>query len=168
MRPIKIKFLLSLLLLITSSWLYANPIERVEPTFWWVGMNNPNLQLLVYGEDISSYHPSIDYPGVSLRQVIRVESPNYLFLDLVISDEAQAGTENIEFKNRGKVRFSHKYSLQSRDAGSANREGVDGSDAIYLITPDRFVNGDPSNDNVEGMRELADRSNPAMVGISRA
>lgn len=140
--------------------LYADDVQHVEPTFWWVGMKNPKLQLLVHGENISQYQAEINYPGVTLRQVIQVESPNYLFLDLIIGTETQPGSFSINFKNGKRVRFRHQYELKAREAGSSNREGIDGADAIYLITPDRFVNGDPSNDNVEGMKERADRQNP--------
>ena len=53
----------------------------------------------------------------------------------------------------------HEYTLLEKNPDPAHAQGFDNSDAIYLITPDRFVNGDPSNDNVEGMLEAADRSN---------
>src|SRR6202000_2400341 len=60
-------------------------LERVEPMFWWVGMSNPNLQLIVHGKDIASRNVQFTYPGVKLVAVHKVENPNYLFLDLRIS-----------------------------------------------------------------------------------
>ncbi len=160
MNPLKSWILLFVMVFASTGHLYADDVQRVEPTFWWVGMKNPKLQLLVHGENISQYQAEITFPGVTLRQVIQVESPNYLFLDLIIGPETQPGTFSINFKNKNKVRFRHQYQLKAREAGSSDREGIDGADAIYLITPDRFVNGDPSNDNVEGMKERADRQNP--------
>ena len=63
-------------------------LERVEPAFWWVGFKNPDLQLLVHGNQISTTKPVINYPGVVLESVVSVESPNYLFLNLKIASNA--------------------------------------------------------------------------------
>ena len=138
----------------------ATKIERLEPAFWWVGMNNPQLQLMVYGENISTLSPKIEYPGVKIQRVIKVENPNYLFVDLLISENAKAGKFDILFTRNGKTATNYSYELLSRVEGSAERKGYDPSDVMYLITPDRFVNGDPGNDSVKGMKETADRSNP--------
>jgi len=115
---------------------------RVEPPSWWVGMKNQNLQLLVYGDSIASKLPTLKYPGVSLRKVSRAENPNYLFLDLYIDRAAQAGKFNIYLDKK----ISIEYILEKRIPGSSTRTGFNSSDAIYLITPDRFANGDASND----------------------
>lgn len=133
-------------------------IQRVEPPNWWVGMNNPELQLLVYGEDITSWAPAIDYAGVSIASTVRTTNSNYIFIYLNIAPDTKPGTFDIEFKKDGKIMEKYAYSLWSREAGSAMREGFNTSDVMYLITPDRFVNGDPGNDNVEGMLEKANRS----------
>ncbi|GJM63043.1 neopullulanase SusA [Persicobacter diffluens] len=132
-------------------------VDRVEPLNWWVGMKNPALQLMIHGENIADLNPTINYAGVSLDRVIKVENPNYLFVDLTIGKEAQAGTFNIEFKKGGKVQLKYPYELKKREANSANRQGFDASDVIYLITPDRFANGDPSNDTVEGYADGLNR-----------
>ena len=70
-------------------------IKRMEPTYWWVGMQNPELQLMIYGENISDSEVSIDYPGIKLKEVVNVENPNFLFLYLNISKETAPGTLNI-------------------------------------------------------------------------
>ena len=72
----------------SSAWAQKNAIERVEPEFWWTGFDDPVVQLLVYGKDIGSARASLNYPGVTLERQIVVDSPNYLFLYLNISDEA--------------------------------------------------------------------------------
>jgi len=115
---------------------------RVEPPSWWVGMKNQNLQLMVYGDSIASKIPTLKYPGVSLRKISRSENPNYLFLDLYIDRAAQAGRFKINLERD----ISIEYALEKRIQGSSMRTGFNSSDAIYLITPDRFANGDASND----------------------
>ena len=132
-------------------------IRRVEPAFWWAGMKNPNLQLLVYGPQISELTPVVNYPGVSVKQTIRVENPNYLFIDLDLSG-AKPGVFAIDFKEKGKTVHAYSYRLLEREKGSSQRKGFDPTDVMYLITPDRFANGDPSNDNMEGMDERLNRT----------
>jgi glycosidase len=134
---------------------------RVEPPSWWVGMENPSLQLLVYGKDISKTTLTLDYPGVSLIKKTSVENLNYLFLDLEISPVANPGSFNLLFKEGKKTVFEYTYVLNERKPGSASREGFGPEDVIYLLMPDRFANGNSANDNMPGMLEVADRSNPS-------
>lgn len=132
-------------------------IRRVEPAFWWAGMKNPNLQLLVYGPQISELTPVVSHPGVSVKQTIRLENPNYLFIDLDLSG-AKPGAFDIGFQQKGKTVRSYTYRLLEREKSSSLRKGFDPTDVMYLITPDRFANGDPSNDNMEGMHERLNRT----------
>ena len=136
---------------------FSQSIERVEPPNWWAGMKNPELQLLVYGKDIAHLKPSIDYRGVTIRQVVRVPNDNYLFIDLLLNKPA-AGAFSINFSDEEQVVLTHRYELLQREAGSAERQGFDQSDVLYLITPDRFANGDPGNDAVDGMLEKPNRA----------
>jgi glycosidase len=135
-------------------------LERVEPAFWWVGMKNPQLQLMVHGNNIALLQPVITYAGVRVDQVIRVQNSNYLFLTLTILDNVTATAFNIDFQKDGISMARYAYKLLARRKGSAERQGFNNSDLMYLITPDRFVNGDPSNDSVANMYEKADRSSP--------
>jgi len=128
-------------------------LERVEPMFWWVGMHNPNLQLIVHGDHISSRNVELNYPGVQLHAVHKVENPNYLFLDLRISSAAKPGTFPIKFIKAGEKTLSYVYALKQRDRSPGRAQGVTDKDLIYLIMPDRFSNGDPSNDSYPNMRE---------------
>lgn len=137
---------------------FAWSVDRVEPTFWWVGMKNPTVQLMVHGAGIATAEISLDYPGVKIKSLSRQENPNYVFIDLSISPEAKAGTFPIQFRKSKKEVVSYNYELKNREPNSAGRKGFDGSDVIYLITPDRFVNGNPANDVVAGMKELPNRS----------
>lgn len=136
-----------------------NKINRIEPPNWWVGMKNTTLQLLIYGDQIGDFNPEINYAGITITQITKVPNPNYLFLDLQIAPETKAGDVKIDFKKDGKIVESHSYPLWERDAGSAEREGFNNSDVMYLITPDRFANGDASNDAVAGLREAPNRTN---------
>jgi len=154
MKKIELISVLSLLTLLTFA---KTNLERVEPSFWWTGMQNPKLQLLVYGENISFTDVEIQHPGVVLERVIKVENPNYLFLNLMMDKTVEAGCFNISFKVKGKVKHTFEYELRQRESTSRMRHGFNTTDAMYLITPDRFVNGNPENDNVEGMREVVNR-----------
>lgn len=138
----------------------AYRIEHLEPASWWVGMKNSRLQLLVHGEAISELEPAVAYPGVSIVRVVRTENSNYLFIDLAIGAEAQAGSLTIDFRRKNRSVLRHEYRLDAREPDSAARHGFDASDAIYLVMPDRFANGDPGNDRREGLAEGVDRGDP--------
>ncbi|MBI9063988.1 MAG: glycoside hydrolase family 13 protein [Marinilabiliaceae bacterium] len=135
-------------------------LDRVEPAFWWAGMEDANLQVLVYGENISELKPMIDYPGVTLERSIQVKSPNYLFLYLKLDKNVKPGSFDLNFTKKGKIVLNYSYQLFEREEGSAQREGYNTSDVMYLITPDRFANGDPTNDNMPGMTEQVNRQDP--------
>ena len=134
-------------------------IQRIDPPFWWAGMKNSSLQIMVYGNNISQTIPKINATDVKLKQVISVESPNYLFLNLDISS-AQAGSFSIDFFKGKKKLASTTYELKQRVLNPEEMTGFDNSDAIYLLMPDRFANGNPDNDDMPGMLEKANRSNP--------
>ena len=135
-------------------------IQHLEPANWWVGMRYHQVEILVHGEDISELTPGINYPGVTLVETKKVDNPNYLFITLDISPSAQVGQFAIDFTQGGKTRVSTNYVLNAREKNSAQRRGFDSSDVIYLITPDRFANGDPRNDSLAQLTEKADRKNP--------
>lgn len=149
-----------LLLLILGSSLYAQKIDRIEPPFWYVGMNNNQLELLIYGKDISQFIVSIDNKNIQILDIKKTENRNYLFLNLDLS-KALSGKFNINFSKKGKrIDFSVPYELKERNKDSKLKEGFSSSDVIYLITPDRFANGDVANDLVKTMNEkTVDRKN---------
>jgi glycosidase len=121
-------------------------------------MKSANLQLMVHGERIASSDVKISYPGVEVVSVTKVENPNYLFVDLKLDQNVQPGKFEILFSTAGKLIGKYQYELKQREKGSAERSGFNGSDVIYLVTPDRFVNGNPSNDQVAGMKEKPNRA----------
>ena len=139
---------------------HAARIERVEPANWWVGMQHNRVELLVHGKGIGAATPRLSRAGVAIIGVQATDNPNYLFVTVEIAGDAAPGAFDIEFVEAGKVVATHPWRLDAREPGSAQRRGFDGRDAIYLVTPDRFANGDPGNDSVAGMTETADRANP--------
>lgn len=152
------KYCFTLLALVIFLNTFSQKLERVEPMFWWAGMKSPELQLMVYGEKISETNVTLKYPGVELVSTTKVKSPNYLFVDLRLAENVQPGKFEIQFTKGNKVVQTYLYELKAREKGSANRTGFNGSDVIYLITPDRFINGNPDNDWVVGMKEKPNRS----------
>lgn len=149
------KKLLFLIVFIGSAYgCYALDITRLEPACWWVGMKNPELQLLAYGKNIANSHVRIAYPGVRIKEVVRVENPNYLFIYMDISKEASPGTVSLRFQE-GKEEKTYAFELKERSA-KPGAAGFSSSDVMYLITPDRFANADLSNDNLDEVK--ADRT----------
>ncbi|XMO85066.1 glycoside hydrolase family 13 protein [Algibacter sp. AS12] len=128
-------------------------INRIEPLNWWVGFKNSKLQLLVHHPNISGKTVQVSYQGISIEKVHKADSPNYLFIDLNISESAKPGKFNIIFKEENKEDLVHTYELKSRIKSSEEYIGFNSSDAIYLITPDRFANGNPKNDIVDRLHE---------------
>lgn len=135
-------------------------LEHLEPKTWWVGMHDPQLQLMAHGKNIADYDVKVSHPGVSLKQIHRGDNPNYLFVDLHIDSGAKPGEMQLEFKRKGKIVFTHAYVLLPRNSGSSQRQGFSPADVIYLITPDRFANGNPDNDSVASLTEGPNRSDP--------
>lgn len=135
-------------------------LPEIEPPFWWAGMKSPDLQLMIHAKDISSAKAIINYPGVIVESQVSVENPNYLFLNLKLSEDVQPGTFEIKFILGKKTLYTSNYELKKRREGSAERKGFDNKDVIYLLMPDRFSNGNPNNDSQEPMIQKANRSEP--------
>ncbi len=146
----KNKIIVILLLICSIS--YSQQIERVEPPFWWEGFKNTSLQLLVYGKNISNFDFNIKSDIVKLVSVEKAENPNYIFLNLEVNDKGKSGDFDINFGDN-----SFKYNINKKELDSDNHLGFNTSDVICLITPDRFINGDYSNDNHPDMLEKASR-----------
>ena len=151
----KLKIFFSFLVIILSQALPQN-LERIEPPFWWAGFKSDELQLMVYGEDISKLKPKIDGSGIIIEKVHKVDSPNYLFLDLKLNDNVPQ-TFEIQFFYKNEKVLSYDYELKKREASFYREKSLNPSDVIYLIMPDRFANGDKSNDEVDGLIEKSNR-----------
>ena len=135
----------------------TNNIERVEPPNWWIGMKTRDLQLLVYGKNISDYVPLINSSNVKLVSTEKVKNQNYLFLNISISEKAEPESIEINFLNDNVIVDKYEFSLLDRKENASEVVGFNNSDVMYLITPDRYVNGDPENDDIEYMYERPNR-----------
>jgi len=150
--------LLTLLLagVITGSFSSAQTVD-VYPPHWWVGMKNPMVQLMIHGNEIGKENAGVTlkYPGVKVQHVHPPENQNYLFIDLTISPQAKPGKVQLSIQRKNAKPFIVDYELKSRRSGKGKdfAQGVTSSDFIYLLMPDRFSNGDPSNDRISGMKD---------------
>lgn len=136
----------------------CDQVSRVEPMCWWTGMHTP-LQLMVHGEDISSYDVRFSgLNGVRVKEVHRADSPNYLFLDIDISPRTKPGIGRLVF-TRDTSTFAVSYGIYKRPDDSG-RKSFSSEDLIYLIVPDRFANADPSNDETSRTRDIANPADP--------
>ena len=126
------------------------------PTNWWTSMKWNKVQVMIHGNEIGNAAAtvSLNYPGVKLTKVNKVENANYLFLDLTVAANAKPGIIKILVKN-GNDPVTIDFPLKARRTGKGRTfaQGVTSRDFMYLIMPDRFSNGDPSNDKVPGMRD---------------
>ena len=145
-------------------------IQRLDPTNWWVGMRNPDLQLMIYGKDIKGSTVTINYAGVKIQSVQEVENPNYLFVNITIAPDTKAGQLMIELSKtiqtkdkKNKIvdqvaKITQPYELRVRDQ---KPQEINSKDLIYLILPDRFSNSDPTNDKFADMADKdSDRNSP--------
>lgn len=148
------------IILFVSFSLIAQRIDRLEPQNWWVGMKYNTVTLLVYGNNIADLQPSIFYPDVQIVKTEAVENKNYLFITLKINPTAKAGNIEINFSKNNKVVITKIFPILEREKGSAERQSYTQKDAIYLIVPDRFSNGDTTNDIILTLLEKSvDRNN---------
>lgn len=133
-------------------------VEKVEPAFWWKGMKDSELQILVYGKGIANTKIELS-DGVQIKNILKVENPNYVFIT-VNTNEINVPKFKIISKKGKKDIDSYTYELKNREPNSANRGSFSSKDVMYLIMPDRFANGDESNDSSPKLIEKSNRNLP--------
>ncbi len=154
--------ILSILCFFTLTTFAQSPtISKVEPPNWWTGMKWNTVQLMLYGQDLAGITASTEQEGLQIKAVHTLPNSTYAFVDLEIAEDLEPGTYPIKVTGNGQSTIVN-YSIQERADTEGRHQGYDEHDVIYLITPDRFANGDPSNDRVAGMRDELDRSKPGM------
>lgn len=137
----------------------AMKVQKTEPAFWWSGMQNTELQILLYGNDISTDNVSLSSSDIRIKEIVRLENPNYLLVYLDLTETAPQEF-NIILKKNGEQAVI-PYQIKDRKDSPVGAKGFDASDVLYLIMPDRFSNGNSDNDRVPGMLEnKVDRSEP--------
>ncbi len=136
-------------------------VDEIHPPHWWTGMHNPTLQLQIHGNDIRGAEFSVDYPGVTVDSVVRLDgSPNWQYIYLSISPDAKPGKMKLEWRE-GKKKISREYELRQRKE-QRGAQGFTAADVLYMVMPDRFANGDESINDVASLRHhvAVDRTNP--------
>lgn len=154
------KYLLLSLILITAIITAHGNNPRLEPAFWWSGMAETELQIMVSGDKIADYTPTITSKNIKIKEIVTLENRNYqiIYLDLTGS---VAESFNIIFTH-GNKKITVPYELKKRNPERLAIESFGPEDVLYLIMPDRFANGDPSNDQIAMRTDYkVDRSNPA-------
>ena len=137
-------------------------VTRIDPTNWFTDMQDPTLQLMVYGKDIKFADVTTDYPNVKIDSLVRLDSPNYLLVYLNLKG-AKPGEINLTFSNKNGKKTIRKYQLKAREMAGTDRKGFDISDVLYMLMPDRFANGNPKNDVIKGMEDqLCNRNEPSL------
>ena len=150
-------FLLITLALYTTMMNAAVKVDRIDPTFWYAGMKNPTVQLMLYGKNIKQAEVTTDYPGATIERIVQLDSPNYLLVYLNLSG-AQPGEMTLKVDGK-KV----KYQLKQRDKAGAERHGFTNEDVLYMLMPDRFASGSSDNDQIKGMNAYKnDRTQPSL------
>lgn len=134
-------------------------VNHIEPPSWWVDMRDSNLQLMVHGQGIADFAVKTESLGWKIISTEKTDNKNYLFINLLIAENATAKSYQLHFSGQANTAsdFTVDYELNSRRKDSADRQGFNASDVIYLITPDRFANGNYQNDQVEGLKEGINR-----------
>ena len=130
----------------------AQKVERIEPPFWWADMKT-ELQLLIRGENLKGAGVQVLEEGLAIKAIHYAENPNFLFADVIVS---KPGKYTLEI-TKGSKKVKTSYEILARREGSAGRKGFNTADVIYLIMPDRFANGDTSNDIVKGNDQVLNR-----------
>ena len=154
------KALLLCMALLSATVLRADPIDRIEPPCWWVGMNT-DLQLMIHGKNISGSKVSVDatIKGLSIGKVTSTDNPDYLFVEVKIGSRLAPGTYSFNLVTTDGRQIDFDYVLDKRREGSARRSSFGPEDAVYLLMPDRFANGDKKNDSSKEAVEKADPKN---------
>ena len=137
-------------------------VTRIDPTNWFADMQDPTLQLMVYGKDIKFADVTTDYPNVKIDSLVRLDSPNYLLVYLNLKG-AKPGDITLTFTNKNGKKTTKNFQLKKREMAGTERKGFDISDVLYMLMPDRFANGNPKNDVIKGMEDqLCNRNEPSL------
>ena len=135
-------------------------VAKVEPPNWWAGMKLNRVQLMLYGEALDSASVSCSSPGVRILGTTSTGNPSYLFVDLELSPAIRPGTLSFRVSAHSST-AAFSYSILPRQKPDGRYQGFKNEDVVYLITPDRFSDGDTSNNSVVGMlEEKCDRKDP--------
>lgn len=160
MKRLKIFKVVSLLLIV--NFCFAQSDVEVYPSHWWVGMKNIKLQLMLHEPDstkilaVDKLVVKSSSTNVKIVKVNKVENRRYLLIDVILNPAAKPQTVTISFGGIVPSEWRKvSFQLKSRRPGKGTlfAQGLSSSDFIYLLMPDRFANGDESNDKVAGYKD---------------
>lgn len=158
MRLIKY-FLIVLSFISYTSYLHSAEISRIEPPSWWSGMNNPNLQIMLYGVNLKGSNVITKERGIEITSVENADSPDYLFVNIKISPKLKAGGYKFTLINKNEtIDFIYQIGTKG-NSGVYTGKGFNSEDMVYLLMPDRFINGDSSNDSHSDAIEKSNSNN---------
>lgn len=138
----------------------APMVTNVEPPYWWVGMANDTLQVMLTGPDIAQASAEVDYSGVKLDRQVSLDSPNYKLLYFTIAPDAKPGKMPIRLNFNGR-KHTLDYELKARDMKGEDYEGFSAADVLYLLMPDRFAQGDVAAATDLEYDDAPDRTQPS-------
>ena len=137
----------------------APSVTKVEPPNWWTGMKTNRIELMLYGRNLGAVRITSSSPAIRIVRTEKIENPSYAFVQIEISPSAMPGTYTLKVHSDGGS-VPVQFPVLKRSQPESGHEGFGPDDVIYLITPDRFANGDTSNDNVPGMADTLNRRDP--------
>lgn len=138
----------------------APMVTNVEPPYWWVGMANDTLQVMLTGPDIAQASAEVDYSGVKLDRQVGLDSPNYKLLYFTIAPDTKPGRMPIRLNLNGR-KHTLDYELKARDMKGEDYEGFSAADVLYLLMPDRFAQGDAVAATDLEYNDAPDRTQPS-------
>lgn len=134
-------------------------VDKIDPPNWWTGMKWNKVQLMVYGTNLKNISAQFNSDNILIEKITSPENTDYAFIDIAINEELLPGRYQLTLSNIiSETQIN--YEIKPRDNSIGIHQGFNQSDVVYLIVPDRFVNGDLSNDKVEGFNDKFDPSNP--------
>jgi glycosidase len=133
-------------------------IKEVYPANWWPGMQWHKVQVMLHGNNIGSegsMSAYTNYPGIKIISVSKADNPNYIFVNIDIAASAKPGNAIIKLNSPDHTAQQFSFEIKKRRTGKGTTyaQGVNASDLMYLIMPDRFSNGDETNDRIAGMKD---------------
>ena len=134
-------------------------IDRVEPANWWIGMAESTVMLTIYGHNVALTRPTLSALGIRITGVRQTDSANYIFANIEIGAQAEAGVYAIELQKDNETVATANFELRNRRRGSAERQGFTSADTVYLAMPDRFAHAEDCGSD-ENTKEKFDRKHP--------
>ncbi len=153
-----------LLLLCAVSFAHAQTaapqVSKVEPPSWWAGHTVNPVRLLVRGSGLHGARVTPAREGTEVSGVLVNPQGTYLFVNVHVAPTARPGDYSLNVETP-QGRATVPFRLAERRDRQQSFRAVTNDDVIYLIMPDRFADGDTSNNSPPGSTpEARDRTNP--------